>query len=411
MVCALRFEEGRVHFTNRFVRSSKFVAEEKAGRALFRAFGTRFEWDRLEHGIALSSPVNVSVYALGGRLLAMGEQGIPWELDPVSLETIGPFTAAGRLNPISPFAAHPKFDPETGEMFNFGVSFSASQPSLALYHFDGEAQLVDRWRLPLPFPCSIHDFCVSQRYAIIYLSPYLLDIEGMIRGGQTVMEALRWQPSLGSRLRIVTRDTGEEVAEIPVGSRYCLHHINSFEQGGLLNIDVLELEEPVYGQYEVLPDIFTDVPEAYPVRFVVDTAAGRLVDRREVDYRLAPDLPGIDAKQAGRPYRNFWTPGISATGRPGRKMFDELVRIDWDTGAVEDRYQAPPGIYLCGEPVVVADPSETSRSALICQLFDADSVTSSFVVFDAFSIGQGPVATIRLPSPIHFGFHACFSSA
>ena len=34
MVCALRFERDGVHFTNRFVRTHKFVAEEKAGHPL-----------------------------------------------------------------------------------------------------------------------------------------------------------------------------------------------------------------------------------------------------------------------------------------------------------------------------------------------------------------------------------------
>src|SRR5215813_4215694 len=45
MVCALRFERGRVCFTNRFVISDKFVAEETAGHAIFRTFGTAFKAD------------------------------------------------------------------------------------------------------------------------------------------------------------------------------------------------------------------------------------------------------------------------------------------------------------------------------------------------------------------------------
>ena len=42
MVCALRFDDGRVEFTSRFVQSAKFAAEEEAGRPLFRTFGTAF---------------------------------------------------------------------------------------------------------------------------------------------------------------------------------------------------------------------------------------------------------------------------------------------------------------------------------------------------------------------------------
>ena len=48
------------------------------------------------------------------------------------------------------------------------------------------------------------------------------------------------------------------------------------------------------------------------------------------------------------------------------------------------------------------------NGAVICQLFDADRVASSFAIFDAFNIARGPVATLRLKHPMPFGFHACF---
>src|SRR5499433_2041833 len=171
MVCALRFERDRVHFTNRFVRTHKFVTEEKAGHPIFRTFGTAFASDQMKRGVALESPGNVSVYPYHGMLLAFGEQGLPWELDLVTLETRGPYTFGGQLNEISPFSAHPKFDPTTGEMFNFGVSFSATQPRLDVYRFDAHARLLYRKRCRLAYPCSVHDCGLSPSYVVFYLSP------------------------------------------------------------------------------------------------------------------------------------------------------------------------------------------------------------------------------------------------
>ena len=115
MVCALRFENGQIHFTNRFVRTTKRVAEEEAGKPLYRMFGTAFKGDRLKRGIGTESPANVSIYKYGDRLLAFGEQSIPFELHPTTLETLDIFTFNGRLNNLSPFSAHPKIDPETGD--------------------------------------------------------------------------------------------------------------------------------------------------------------------------------------------------------------------------------------------------------------------------------------------------------
>ena len=144
MVCALHFEPAGVHFTNRFVRSTKFRVEEEVGVPVFRGFGTAFAGNQLKHGIATESPVNVAVYPYGDTLLAFGEQSLPWELDLVTLETRGPYDFGASLNEISPFAAHPQIDVTTGELLNFGVSFSAIEPCLNLYRFGGPRSLLRR---------------------------------------------------------------------------------------------------------------------------------------------------------------------------------------------------------------------------------------------------------------------------
>lgn len=408
MVCALHFENGHVHFTNRFVRSKKFVAEEEAGRPIFRTFGTSFEHDRLKRGIALESPVNVSVYPYRNSILAFGEQGLPWELDPITLETRGEYNFAGSLNDVSPFAAHPKFDSVTGEMFNFGIAYSAVRPCLNLYRFGASGALIYRKRLPLPYACSIHDFSLSQRYVVFYLSPYILNMESLAREGRTLMEALGWEPERGSRLLVVSRETGEQVATIAIGNRYCLHLINCFEEDSRLIADVLELKHPIYDQYQVVPDLFTDVCEGQPVRFEIDVRNRALVKTAAIDYRLAPDFPSISPTQFTQPYRDFWMLGISSTGRHGRKFFDQLVHANWTCAKACDVYQSLPLHYLGGEPIFIGNPNDEKTGAIICQLFDAERVRSSFVVFDAFKVRNGPVATIKLKEPIHLGFHASF---
>ncbi|HUP43333.1 MAG TPA: carotenoid oxygenase family protein, partial [Thermoanaerobaculia bacterium] len=190
-VCSLAFgdpaEEGGVRFQSRFVESVKRRDEEAAERALYRAFGTGFAGDRLLRGIALASPANVSVYPFAGTLLAFGEQGLPWELDPVTLETRGEHTFGGRLNAVSPFSAHPSFDYRAGQMVNFGVSFAAERPTLNLYTFRGDGELLSRSRSPLPYPASIHDFGLTRRFAVFYVNPYLLDMAPLMSGGATVL--------------------------------------------------------------------------------------------------------------------------------------------------------------------------------------------------------------------------------
>src|SRR5262249_16956428 len=161
---------------------------------------------------------------------------------------------------------------------NFGISFSPTNPRLHLYRFDSQGTLIYRKFLRLPYPCSTHDFSLSPSYAVFYLSPYLLDVTKLLHEGRTTLDSLRWEPERGSRLLIVGRQAGEELANIPIAPGYCLHLVNAFEDRGWLTVDVLEFERPVYGQYAV-PNLFTHVSEGKPVRLVVDVPGARLLGR------------------------------------------------------------------------------------------------------------------------------------
>ena len=48
---------------------------------------------------------------------------------------------------------------------------------------------------------------------------------------------------------------------------------------------------------------------------------------------------------------------------------------------------------------------------MICQQFDTTKDESSFLIFDAFDVAAGPRAVVRLDSPVHLGFHACWVGA
>ncbi len=410
MVCAVAFGPDGVRLTNRFVRSEKYVCEQSAGRPMFRTFGTAFAGDALKRGVGLVSPVNVSAYPYGGTLLAFGEQGLPWELDADTLDTHGVHTFSQQINELTPFSAHPKIDHGTGEFFNFGVSFSASAPVINLFRFRADGALAFRKRLRLPYPASTHDFAISERHFVVYISPLVLRMEALLQQGATVMDALSWNPELGSQVIVASRETGDEVARVDTGGKYCLHMVNAFERDGRLVVDVVEYEKPLYPEYQVIPNLFSDTFRGHPVRLTIDVASRTIVDRVDIEYANSPDFPAHDAELTGLPYDHFWMLGMSRSGTPGRKFFDEIVRIDWTTESW-DVYQSPPRHYFGGEPLFIADRSRPGTGAVVCQLFDAAQCRSSFVVFDAFHLAAGPVAAMPSPAPIPPLFHSSFRPA
>jgi all-trans-8'-apo-beta-carotenal 15,15'-oxygenase len=413
MVCALHFSDAGVRFISRFIHTRKLMEENSAGEFLYRGFGTRFPGDRLRHGLMLEPPVNVSVYRWANRLLAFGEQTLPYELDADSLETRGEFDFGGRLNEVTPFAAHPKVDPATGHLFNFGISYSATQPALNLYEFDAEANMLHRSRFPMTLPHSNHDFGLSARHAVFFLSPLLMDFSRFWGDKLSVMESLRWEPERSSQMLIVPRVPKSEPAlTIPVGSGYCLHLVNCFEQDNTLTADILELEEPVYREYQPIPDLFSTVSPGRPVRYRVSLDRPQILERIVMDYDRTPDFPSINPDLVSQPCNDFWMLGISSSGQMGRKFFDQLARGHWPSLSVPDVFKAPSGEYLAGEPVFVPRPGRTrggpDEGVIIVQQLDARKDRVAFCLFDARNLQSGPIARLPLRHRLHPGFHASF---
>jgi carotenoid cleavage dioxygenase-like enzyme len=279
----------------------------------------------------------------------------------------------------------------------------------------------------------VHDFMLAPKHVVFYLSPHILDVEVLMQQGKSVMDALSWRPERGSRLLVVSRSNGKRVAEIEIGSgataRYCLHLANAWQADDAsgaprLVLDVIELDRPVYDQYQVIPELFLDEPQGRLVRFVIDPASWRVVARHEHPYAASMDFPAIDPRRAQTPTRHTWVLSMSASGRPGRKFFDQVARIDTnpdlDAGltagldADHELWTAPAGTYLGGEPVFLPDPRATAdhgAGCVLCQSLDTTTGRGAFLLFDGHRLARGPIATLHLEHPIPLCFHASFHAS
>ncbi len=145
------------------------------------------------------------------------------------------------------------------------------------------------------------------------------------------------------------------------------------------------------------------------MRFVVDLAAGSLVERTASLYRGAPDFPAIDPRRYGQRTDDFWMLGISKTGQAGRKFFDQLVHADLAEPEKQEIWQAPPGSYLAGEPAFLPDPAGERSGSVLVPRYDAVRHATDFLLFDAFDLAAGPQAVLTPEEPLHLAFHAVFA--
>ena len=157
MISAIRFDDRGIHYRNRYVATENYRDETRAGHIVNRGFGKMRPGGVLAN--ALRQPANVSntsVVVRDGRLLSLWEGGPPFALDPVTLDTRGIETFGGT---VKAFSAHPKVDPATGELFNFGIDYGAST-TLTPYRLD-KAGLTRLPAVKLPYPVMNHDFVLT----------------------------------------------------------------------------------------------------------------------------------------------------------------------------------------------------------------------------------------------------------
>jgi carotenoid cleavage dioxygenase len=95
-------------------------------------------------------------------------------LDPATLMPSGPDggyeTYGNKL--CGPFTAHPKLDPETGEMVFFGYSAKGRfTKEVSLQADDRNGTITRAEILEGPYPSMIHDFAVTKNWIVLPIFP------------------------------------------------------------------------------------------------------------------------------------------------------------------------------------------------------------------------------------------------
>ncbi|EEY23735.1 lignostilbene-alpha,beta-dioxygenase isozyme III [Verticillium alfalfae VaMs.102] len=86
-ISAFRVHNGKVSFKQRYVLTERFIAERKAGKALFGVMRSPFSHHPCVRAME-DNVANTNVIVHAGKLLALSEHGAPYELDPMhSLDT------------------------------------------------------------------------------------------------------------------------------------------------------------------------------------------------------------------------------------------------------------------------------------------------------------------------------------
>lgn len=380
MVHGVRLEAGRAAwYRNRYVRTPLFEDPE------LQRISPTGDVNRE------ASSANTHLVAHAGRLMALEEGAYPWLLDS-QLETVGCEDFGGKLR--TAFTAHPKICPVNGELLAFG--YGQFPPYLTYHRISADGKLLQSEVIEVPGPTMIHDFAITGHHAIFLDLPVVFDLQAALKGAMP----FKWDDDYGARIGVMPRNgKGAEVRWFEVEPCYIFHTMNAHEENGAVVVDACRSSE----MWREAGDMQGGGGRQTLHRFRLDLASGAV--REETLDERGMEFPRIADARVGQKNRYGYTVQF-APASDGSPSFAGHLKFDFQSGKAESHnYGAQ---CVAGEPVFAAAPgadSDSDEGFVLSYLHDEKSGKSELVVLDASRFESAPVARVKLPQRVPYGFH------
>ncbi len=396
---AWRLDDSGIGHRASFVGTRKFEREEAAGRFLLPAIGSHIEGALPIRNSDDLNTANTAVFSHAGRLYALWEGGSAYEIDPVSLQALGPKAWRDDLRSM-PFSAHPLREAD-GSSRNFGLLGA----TLVLWHLGPAGDVRDVRTLEMPFPGYMHAFSMTERYLVFVLLPY---VARRGESGQPYFKTLHWEPERGCRALVIDKAdlNRQRWYALPAGAAY---HYGPARQSGrdialqaCWNRDGAQALSPFKSEMQGKPKRIDLGASLQLIRLGLDSG------RADLETRVAAgmDFPAWDERaEDGRMF------ALTGGDTSESGYFDAVASIVPDRGIV-DRYNYGDGCLVEEHRFVPSmDDRVPGHGWLLGTVLDYRRGRTGLSILQADNLAAGPVAQAWLPYTVPLGFHGWFEPA
>ena len=401
MMFMIRFDDGHVSYMNRWVHTPRFELQAEHRRSLFGRYRNRYAADPLA---ADTSPgtANTNMLFHAGKLYAVKEDDLPYEIDPDTLETCKQSDLGGQVSAVS-LSAHHKVDWVTGELLTYSYQAKGdSTTDFAIYVFDADGRKSNEIWFNAPWPGVVHDFAITQEHIVVPFFPLVTpSIEGLKEG----RHFYEYHPDKPTMVAVVPRNgSAEDVRWFEGPNSTAGHMLNAVTEGNKVHLDLCLYNGNCFPFFPA-PD-GTVHPAVPPVltRMTFDLARNDPESPGGFDTNVIMpvpcEMPRTDDRWQGRDYTHGWVIVYRATDGSST-----LGHVNVKTGKLD--------VWEHGQMISVQEPQFVPRAPdskegdgwILSILNRLDQGHSEIGVFDALDLAKGPIARLHLPVRVRSSFH------
>jgi carotenoid cleavage dioxygenase-like enzyme len=358
---------------------------------------------RLGH-LPANDNANMNIIPWKGRLELLGNTPQSIVVDAATLATVrtqrrtGVIVGVGRPCACPP---HPVIDRNTGERYDLMLS-SRDPAGYVVVVTDVTGKTRRLCRIPSVRLGYMHTFSVTASCVVLVESPFTAWPRSLASLHRPYLRNFVWDAARGTRILIADRRTGVLKAVMTTRPLFTLHHINAWDEGDRIVIDLAAYPDP-----SILAKLTFDHGQAPSADLPCPQATRLTIDQARKSVSCVPlkcpsgEFCVPDARYAMRPYTVLFMAGST---RPG-ELIDRLCR--WDSGT---------GITACwssddclpGAPVFVPSSSDSPEGTgwLLSFVLDVQAKKSFLLILDATTMTEE--GRLWLPHALPFGLHTVF---
>ncbi|HAM75702.1 MAG TPA: dioxygenase [Alcanivorax sp.] len=408
MVHGVYFRNGQAAYRNRYVDTLALQGERADGRSISPGVMGPFDYSLSPFGIKDTSNTDIFIY--NGDLMSLWyNAGHPYRLDAQTLGTKGYYDLEGRAQ--RRMSAHSKVDLATGELLFF--DYGDEPPYMTYGVADPSGKLKHEVAIDLPGPRLPHDIGFTTNYTILHDLPFFHDMNVLRQHGYRV---LTFHRNIPTRFGLIPRyGAGSEVRWFECEPCYILHTSNAWEAGEWVIMDGCRSTNPMPetkpGEGELASMLAYMRLEANNYRWRFNLRTGEVREGPIDD--LNTEFNKTNPLYHGREGRFAYHQRIPLHHEGGLTLrFTGLVKYDNETGK-RWQWNYGPGVFG-SESVFAPRRGATASTAeddgyVITLVTDSNTWQSDCLIFDARDIEAGPVARVRMPQRVPYGFHATWA--